>query len=66
MPVKQVDLADAPGLTSVHVNRVLRDMRAPNLVTLRGKTLVIEARDELLKAAEFDPTYLHMEKRAVD
>jgi CRP-like cAMP-binding protein len=64
MPVKQVDLADALGLTSVHVNRVLKDMRAQNLVTLRGRTLVIEAWDELLRAAEFDPTYLHLEKRA--
>jgi CRP-like cAMP-binding protein len=64
MPVKQVDLADALGLTPVHVNRVLRDMRAQNLVTFRGKTLVIHAWDELRKAAEFDPTYLHLEKRA--
>jgi hypothetical protein len=64
MPVTQVDLADALGLTSVHVNRVLKDMRAQNLVTLRGKTLVIDAWDELLRAAEFDPTYLHLEKRA--
>jgi hypothetical protein len=48
----------------VHVNRVLKDMRAQNLVTLRGKTLVIDAWDELLRAAEFDPTYLHLEKRA--
>lgn len=60
MPVRQVDLADALGLTSVHVNRVLRDMRAQNLVTLQGRTLVINAWDELLRAAEFDPTYLHL------
>ena len=64
MPITQTDLADALGLTPVHVNRVLKDMRGQALVKLRSGTLVIEAWDELLKAAEFDPTYLHLEKRA--
>jgi CRP-like cAMP-binding protein len=64
MPITQTDLADALGLTSVHVNRVLKEMRRRVLVKLRSGTLVIEAWDELLKAAEFDPTYLHLEKRA--
>jgi CRP-like cAMP-binding protein len=64
MPITQVDLADALGLTSVHVNRVLKDMRGNALITLRGNALVIEAWDELLRVSEFDPTYLHLEKRA--
>lgn len=64
MPITQTDLADALGLTSVHVNRVLKEMRGRTLVTLRSNTLVIEAWNELLQAAEFDPTYLHLEKRA--
>src|ERR1700712_3611347 len=64
MPITQIDLADALGLTSVHVNRVLQEMRGRTLVTLRSRTLVIEAWDELLRASEFDPTYLHLEKRA--
>ena len=63
MPITQVDMADALGLTSVHVNRVLKEMRGKALVTLRSSTLVIEAWDELLRAAEFDPTYLHLERR---
>ncbi|WP_441011847.1 Crp/Fnr family transcriptional regulator [Methylobacterium sp. NMS12] len=62
MPTTQNDLADALGLTPVHVNRVLRDMRGLALITLRSSTLVIEAWDELLRVAEFDPTYLHLEK----
>ena len=57
-------MADALGLTSVHVNRVLQDMRGKALITLRSNTLVIEAWDELLRVSEFDPTYLHLEKRA--
>ena len=64
MPITQSDLADALGLTSVHVNRVLKAMRGRALITLRSNTLVIEAWDELLQISEFDPTYLHLEKRA--
>lgn len=65
LPLTQIDLADALGLTNVHVNRVLKEMRGRTLITLHGQTLVIEAWDELLRVAEFDPTYLHLEKRAV-
>jgi CRP-like cAMP-binding protein len=64
LPTTQVDLADALGLTSVHINRVLKEMRGQSLITLRSSTLVIKAWDELLRIAEFDPTYLHHEKRA--
>jgi hypothetical protein len=48
----------------VHVNRVLQEMRGKSLITLRSNTLVIEAWDELNRISEFDPTYLHLEKRA--
>ncbi|SFM61901.1 Crp/Fnr family transcriptional regulator [Methylobacterium pseudosasicola] len=64
LPVTQADLADALGLTSVHINRVLQEMRGKTLITLRSRTLVIEAWDELLRISEFDPTYLHLERRA--
>ena len=57
-------MADALGLTPVHVNRVLKDRRGKALVTLRSNALVIEAWDELLRVSEFDPTYLHLERRA--
>ncbi|SDA33106.1 cAMP-binding domain of CRP or a regulatory subunit of cAMP-dependent protein kinases [Methylobacterium sp. UNC378MF] len=64
MPITQTDFADALGLTSVHVNRVLKDMRGQTLITLRSHTLVIEAWDELMRVSEFDPTYLHLEQQA--
>jgi hypothetical protein len=48
----------------VHINRVLKEMRSRALITLREHTLVIEAWDELLRIAEFDPTYLQLEYRA--
>lgn len=64
LPVTQTDLADALGLTPVHISRVLKEMRGKALITLRSGTLVIEEWDELLRVSEFDPTYLHLEKRA--
>ena len=56
---KQSELADALGLTSVHLNRVLRTLRQRKLVTLAGGVLTIEDWDELVSVAEFDPTFLH-------
>ena len=64
IPITQTDLADALGLTPVHVNRVLQEMRGRAIITLRSSTLVIEAWGDLLQASEFDPAYLHLEKRA--
>ncbi|KQP50829.1 Crp/Fnr family transcriptional regulator [Methylobacterium sp. Leaf399] len=63
LPVTQLDLGDATGLSNVHVNRVIQEMRAKGMITLRKNTLVIEAWDELLQAAEFDASYLHLRKR---
>ena len=64
LPITQIDIGDALGLSNVHVNRVLQEMRGKRLITLRSSTLVIEAWDELIRVSEFDPTYLHLEKRA--
>ena len=64
MPITQTDLADALGLTSVHINRVLGELRGSALIALRGRMLAIEAWDKLMQVAEFDPKYLHLEKRA--
>ena len=65
-PLTQVDLGDAMGLSNMHVNRVLRDMRGKSVITLRSSTLVIHTWNELVQAAEFDPTYLHLAKRTRD
>jgi CRP-like cAMP-binding protein len=63
-PITQIDIGDALGLSNVHVNRVLMDLRGQGLITLRSSSLVIEDWAALSKLGEFDPTYLHLEKRA--
>ena len=62
LPITQHELADALGLSNVHVNRVLQEMRRRGLITLRSSTLVVHDWDELVRTSEFDPTYLHLEK----
>jgi CRP-like cAMP-binding protein len=64
LPLTQLDLADALGLSNVHVNRTLQEMRGKGLITLRGSSLVLHGWDELKRASEFDPTYLHLGKPA--
>ncbi|WP_267427344.1 Crp/Fnr family transcriptional regulator [Methylobacterium sp. GC_Met_2] len=63
LPMTQSEIADALGITSVHVNRVLREMRAKGLITLQGHHLTVHDWEGLKKAAEFDPTYLHLGNR---
>lgn len=60
LPVTQLDLADATGLTSVHVNRMLRQLRDERLVTFRSGVIEIHDLARLEQLAEFDPSYLFL------
>jgi len=51
MPLTQADLADLSGLTAVHVNRVLRQLRARGLADIRAKWLKVPDRAALLQLA---------------
>jgi CRP-like cAMP-binding protein len=61
MPLTQTDLADALGITPIHINRVLAKLRAEGLITLDARTLTIHNWQRLVDIGEFDPLYLHME-----
>jgi CRP-like cAMP-binding protein len=61
-PLTQVDIADACGLTSVHVNRTLQRLRHAGLISLRDRTLTIPDMDGLKAAASFNPDYLHLRR----
>jgi hypothetical protein len=60
--VTQAELADALGLSTVH-NRTIQELRAKNLIVLRGSALTIPDWEALKQAGEFDPTYLHLQSR---
>jgi CRP-like cAMP-binding protein len=61
-PVTQSELGDALGLSTVHINRTLQELRANDLIILRGKTLQIPNLEGLQNAALFDPNYLHLDR----
>lgn len=63
LPMTQPELADALGITPVHVNRTLADLKDAGLITLRSKRLTVHDWDGLVAAGEFDPTYLHLGSR---
>lgn len=58
LPLTQVDLADATGLTAVHANRMLRQLREQGLVAFRHGEVEILDWDGLRALADFDPAYL--------
>lgn len=63
LPLTQSDLADVLGLTLVHVNRVLQQLRAVGLLGLKEKQLIVPDLPRLKAFADFDPNYLHLEPR---
>ena len=63
LPFTQIDLADMLGLTPIHVNRVLRDMRIRGLITLSRRYLQIPDVARLHDYCDFSPGYLHRTPR---
>jgi CRP-like cAMP-binding protein len=57
-PVTQMDLADATGLSVVHLNRTLQELRAGDLIVLRERTLTVNDLDALKSLALFNANYL--------
>lgn len=62
-PLTQRELAECLGLTVVHVNRTLQELRRRGLVELENRQLTIRDRRGLEGIAEFDPSYLYLDKR---
>lgn len=60
LPLTQADIGDALGLTNIHVNRVLQDLRTEGLIWFgpRRAFAVLDV-EGLAKKGGFDPSYLH-------
>jgi CRP-like cAMP-binding protein len=58
MPVTQTDIGDAMGLSTVHVNRTLHQLRVDGLITLRSNVVGVLDWKRLQIVGEFDPSYL--------
>ncbi|MBH0237526.1 Crp/Fnr family transcriptional regulator [Methylobrevis albus] len=61
-PVTQVDLADVLGLTPVHVNRSLKQLREGGMLVWRDRSVALRDIPALEALAAFDPTYLSLDQ----
>lgn len=64
-PLTQNDLADATGLTSVHVNRTLQGLRRDRLIELGRRQLRILDFKRLMRVSTFNPYYLHLDREGM-
>jgi len=59
-PLNQRDLADAMGLSQIHVNRMLKRLHREALVEVSGRQAHVLDRLKLERAVNFERTYLHL------
>ena len=62
LPVTQTDIADALGLSTVHVNRTLQEIRGAGLIKFSRGRLVALDWEGLCDAGEFEQSYLHRQR----
>jgi CRP-like cAMP-binding protein len=60
IPLTQVDLADAVGLSIVHINRTVQELRRLGIVSTKGRAIEVVDRSALGTLASFDGQYLNM------
>lgn len=63
LPLTQVELSAALGLTNIHVNRTLKKLWEDGLMQFRHGQIVITNMRALQTLAQFDPNYLHLRPR---
>lgn len=61
LPLKQAQLAEYLGVTTVHVNRMLQELRRRGIIRFEHHYLTILDQSALREVAEFDPSYLYLE-----
>ncbi|UZK67756.1 Crp/Fnr family transcriptional regulator [Sphingomonas sp. M1-B02] len=63
LPLSQVVLADALGMTAVHINRVLKELRLAGAMAIKRGSVIILNPVKLVQIAGFDENYLHRRLR---
>jgi CRP-like cAMP-binding protein len=58
-PVTQSDLADALGITDIHMNRILQTFRTTGILDVKRKQVTLRDLEKLLEIGGFDDRYLH-------
>ncbi len=60
LPLTQPEIGDVLGLSTVHVNRTLQELRSDGLLTWERTTVDILNWERLRRVAEFNPDYLNL------
>lgn len=60
IPITQTDLSEATGITPVHVNRTLQELRALRLIEWKGREVQVPDMEALKRLAMFNDNYLHL------
>ena len=62
LPLTQAEIAEAMGMTLVHADRMLQEMRTMGLIELSNRRLQIRDMAALSKIAQFNADYLHLKR----
>jgi len=62
LPITQEELAEMCGITPVHANRTLQQLRKTGVVEFAGGIVTIPDFKAAETTAEFDPSYLYLER----
>ena len=57
LPITQEHIADVLGLTAVHVNRIMQQLKAENLIAAKGRQIAVPNMAALRGVAGFDGRY---------
>ena len=63
LPMTQADLGEACGITSVHMNRMLRELKDRDLLAIHRHDVEIRDLRGLARLGEFDPAYLFLDEQ---
>lgn len=63
LPITQEQLADAVGLTPVHVNRTLKALEATGLITRNKRIIAFPSWERMRDVGDFNQRYLHLDRR---
>lgn len=65
LPLSQLVLADALGMTAVHINRVFKELRLSGAMALKRGSVTLLDPVKLIQIAGFDENYLHRRLRQI-
>lgn len=61
LPLTQEQLGEAMGITSIHVNRILKQLQTAGVMKVRRGRVTILDEEKFSRAADFDELYLHLD-----